>query len=305
MAQLAFYGFSALLLLSALAVVFARNPVHSVLFLILAFFNAAGLFVLVGAEFLAMILVIVYVGAVAVLFLFVVMMLRISPQTQRPFFSKSNFRHIFLTLRLFVYYLSIFLLIFGLLISLPVIADLAQQGYLNAGKFTQFSQAFFNSSWLVIKGTKGIIYSSLIILVASLIARQAAQFMVRHSFLSILSGFADSLPFLLLLGIAITGYFVIFGLKWASSSYSEEMTASAIPPIDLMANTQALGQVIYSEYVFAFQAAGIILLIAMVGAITLSLRQRDGVKHQNVRAQLSRSPENTLVLKKVPIGKGI
>src|ERR1041385_5769326 len=118
MIQLAFDAFAALLLVSALVVVFARNPVHSVLFLILAFFNAAGLFLLVGAEFLALILIIIYVGAVAVLFMFVVMMLRISPQNQRSFFSRSSFRYALATLKISLAYLILFIVTFGFFVLL-------------------------------------------------------------------------------------------------------------------------------------------------------------------------------------------
>ena len=305
MIQLAFYSFSTLLILSALAVVFARNPVHSVLFLILAFFNAAGLFVLVGAEFLAMILVIVYVGAVAVLFLFVVMMLRIAPQNQRPIFSKSSFRYAITTIGFLCYYLSLFFFTFVVLASIPVLIDLAREGHFRGEPIQEVAQVFIHSPWLIFIGTKGQVYSLVITLLSGLVARQAAQGIVRRPFLLIAGGFVDSLPFMLALAIVLIVYFAILGWHWFSSPYSEEVVSSPTPPIDLMTNTQALGQVIYSEYVFAFQAAGVILLIAMVGAIILSLRHREGIKRQDIRTQLARSPANTLALKNVPIGKGI
>lgn len=300
MIQLAFYGFSALLVLSSFAVIFARNPVHSVLFLILAFFNAAGLFVLLGAEFVAMILVIVYVGAVAVLFLFVVMMLRISPQTQPPIFSQANLRKAWKTFMYLTGYLFVFIVTTGLLVSLPVIVDLLQQeNWLN------LYQTFFHSPWLIFASGKIDPYSVMVLVVSVLVGRQITQTLIKRSFLSIISGLVDSLVFLLCLGSIFGAIFIALGVQWISSSYSEEVISAPTPPSDLMSNTQALGQIIYSDYVFAFQAAGIILLIAMVGAISLSLRKREGVKRQNISEQLRRSPSNTLEMKKVPIGKGI
>jgi NADH-quinone oxidoreductase subunit J len=305
MTQLAFYGFATLLILSALAVIFARNPVHSVLFLILAFFNAAGLFILLGAEFIAMILVIVYVGAVAVLFLFVVMMLRISPQTQRPIFSMLNFRKALSTLFSFLGYVFFFLGTTLLLVSLPVTVDILQQGHVHYAKWSQLHQAFLQSPWLVFADGKLNAYSVSVLLISALIGRQIAQMVIRRSFMSIMSMFIDSLAFMLLLGSLLCAFFVVLGVRWVSSNYSEEVISAPIPPTDLMTNTQALGQIIYSDYVFAFQAAGIILLIAMVGAITLTLRKREGVRKQKISEQLQRSPTNTLELKKIPIGKGI
>jgi NADH-quinone oxidoreductase subunit J len=196
-----FYVFAALAVASGVMVVSSRNPVHSVLFLILAFFNAAGLFVLIGAEFLAMILVIVYVGAVAVLFLFVVMMLDID----------------FAQLRSgFVRYLPI-----GALIGFILLAELV----------------LVIGSWVVAPG------------VPSAAAGSAAG------------------------GVALT-------------------------------NTRALGDILYTRYLFAFQAAGLILLVAMVGAIVLTLRHRADVRRQSIAAQLARTRAQTVEVVKVPVGGG-
>ncbi|WP_029008461.1 NADH-quinone oxidoreductase subunit J [Azospirillum halopraeferens] len=200
--SLAFYVFSAILVASGVMVISARNPVHSVLYLILAFFQAAGLCVLMGAEFLAMILIIVYVGAVAVLFLFVVMMLDI------------NFRELRSG---FLQYLPI-----GGLIGFILLAELA----------------VVLGAWIVAPGA-------------------AAQ------------------------------------------------VAAPAPPIDQVTNTHALGMLIYTHYVYLFQAAGIVLLIAMVGAIVLTLRQREGVRKQNIAEQLARRREDAVVIRKVPTGGGI
>ena len=197
-----FYIFATVAVASGVLVVSARNPVHSVLFLILAFFNAAGLFILIGAEFLAMILVIVYVGAVAVLFLFVVMMLDID----------------FLQLRSgFVQYLPI-----GTLVGLILLAELI----------------------LVIGG-----------------------WVVSPSIPSHVSAVAE------------TGSFAL-------------------------TNTRALGEILYTRYLFAFQVAGLILLVAMIGAIVLTLRHRADVRRQSIAAQLARRRSETVEVVKVPLGAG-
>lgn len=200
--SLSFYLFATLLLASGVMVISARNPVHSVLFLILAFFQAAGLCVLMGAEFLAMILVIVYVGAVAVLFLFVVMMLDI------------NFKD------------------------------------LRAG-FLQY---------LPIGGLVGLVllFELVMVLGPSLISHSALE-----------------------------------------TAAAAKATASTVT------NTEALGQLVYTHYVYLFQASGIVLLIAMIGAIVLTLRHREGVRKQNISAQLARRRQDTVTIRKVTTGGGI
>ena len=190
--QLTFYIFSFVMLLSSLMVISTKNPVHSVLFLILAFLNAAGIFVILHAEFLAMILIIVYVGAVAVLFLFVVMMLDIKTTIE-----KSNI----------LQYMPI-----GLFIGFVFIAELV----------------------IVLINTK-----------------------LELSNMQILSNPLN---------------------KFAELS-----------------NTKAIGSVLYTDYILHFQLAGVILLVAMIGSIVLTLRERTGVKRQSVAEQLSRSSKIDLV----------
>ena len=199
-ASLAFYVFAAILLVSAGMVVSARNPVHSVLFLILAFFNAAALFVLLGAEFLAMILVVVYVGAVAVLFLFVVMMLDIN--------------------------------------------------------FAQLREGFLR--YLPVGGAIGLV------LLAELV-------------------------------------FVV--TAWVDSGGGAQMRAMPVP--GEVHNTRALGRVIYTDYVLVFQAAGLVLLVAMIGAIVLTLRERPGVRRQDVPRQLARSKASGVEVVKVKPRSGV
>jgi len=201
-AVLAFYVFAGILLGSAVMVISARNPVHSVLFLILAFFNAAALFLIAGAEFLAMILVIVYVGAVAVLFLFVVMMLDIDFAALRQGFQR---------------YLPI-----GGLVGLVLLVELAM------------------------------------VLAAWTFAPEAAS-----------------------------------------------LRQAPTPAPQVMSNTEALGRLIYTRYVYLFQAAGMVLLVAMIGAIVLTLRHREGVRRQSVPAQLARGVADTLSLRKVRPGQGL
>jgi NADH-quinone oxidoreductase subunit J len=192
-----FYLFATLALASGAMVIVAKNPVHAVLFLILTFFNAAGLFILLGAEFLAMLLIIVYVGAVAVLFLFVVMMLDVDFAELRAGFIKNA--------------------PVGLLVGGVVLAEL----------------------------------------VALVLAR----------------GVAPAPP---------------------------GSVASPIP--QGMTNTEALGQILYTKYVYFFQGAGLVLLVAMVGAIVLTLRHKEGVKRQSIAAQVARGPKAAVQMVKVAPG---
>ncbi|MGA9007914.1 MAG: NADH-quinone oxidoreductase subunit J [Xanthobacteraceae bacterium] len=197
-----FYLFAAVTVASAAMVIFSRNPVHSVLFLILAFVNAAGLFVLIGAEFLAWILIIVYVGAVAVLFLFVVMMLDVD--------------------------------------------------------FAELRQGFIN--YLPIGGVISIVLcvELLSVVLAYVIGPDA--------------------------GKAIT---------------------APIPAADQITNTQALGLVLYTRYVYFFQAAGVILLVAMIGAIVLTLQHKTNVKRQSVAAQNARTKAAAIEIVQVQSGQGL
>jgi len=197
-----FYLFAAVCIASAIMVIAARNPVHSVLFLILAFVNAAGLFVLMGAEFLAMILIVVYVGAVAVLFLFVVMMLDVDFAELRQ----------------------------GMTNYLPI-------GFVVGG-----------------------------ILLAELI-------------------------------------FVVVA-RVIQPSVPKTITAP-IPPADAVSNTQALGLVLYTRYVYFFEAAGMILLVAMIGAIVLTLHRRAEVKRQSISAQVARHRASAIDIVKVKSGQGL
>ena len=195
-----FYVFSIIAVASALMVIASRNPVHSVLFLILTFVNAAGLFMLAGAEFLALILIVVYVGAVAVLFLFVVMMLDVDFASMRQ----------------------------GMLQYAPI----------------------------------GVIVGIILLLELFLVA----------------------------------GSFVV----------SPEVAGTAVVPIDgTIENTRALGQVIYTRYIFLFQGAGAVLLVAMIGAIVLTLRHKTGVRRQDVFKQTGRKRRDAVEVVEVKSGQGL
>lgn len=199
---LAFYLFAATAVASGVMVISARNPVHSVLFLILAFFNSAGLFVLIGAEFLAMILVVVYVGAVAVLFLFVVMMLDIN--------------------------------------------------------FTELRE-----------------------------------------------GFLQYLPIGALIGIILAAELILVFGSWVVSPEAAQTLTAPTLPADGVTNTRALGQLIYTDYIYLFQSAGLILLVAMIGAIVLTLRHRPDVRRQKISDQIERRREDVIEIRDITSGSGV
>lgn len=197
-----FYLFSAVTIASAVMVVASRNPVHSVLFLILAFFNSAGLFVLLGAEFLAMILVVVYVGAVAVLFLFVVMMLDVD-------------------------------------------------------------------------------------------------------FVELRQGFLQYLPVGAVIGVVLMAELMTVVGAWVIAPEISASTSAPIPPPDQISNVKAIGLLLYTKYIYFFQISGLVLLVAMIGAIVLTLRHKEGVKRQNIAGQVARTPATAIEIVKVDSDKGI
>jgi NADH-quinone oxidoreductase subunit J len=201
-ADYAFYLFAISVVTGGLFTVVSRNPVHSVLWLILTFLSAAGLFVLLGAEFVAMLLIIVYVGAVAVLFLFVVMMLDVD-------------------------------------------------------------------------------------------------------FAALKAEMAKYVPLALLIGVILLMQFAIAFGVWEFSEEALGARAQVIPPADQIENTRALGLVLYDEYFLLFQLAGLILLVAMIGAIVLTLRHRTWIKRQDVLAQMYRDPAKAMELKDVKPGQGL
>ena len=197
---IAFYTFATVVTVSAGLTIASRNPVHSVMWLILAFFNAAGLMVLCGAEFIAMLLVIVYVGAVAVLFLFVVMMLDIEVAAMR-------------------------------------------------------------------------------------------------------AGFARYLPLGLALAVALLAEVIIAFQAWSVGGV--QLAARAAPIAPEVSNIQAIGNLLYTRYLFIFEGAGLVLLVAMIGAIVLTHRKRGGVRPQNIAKQNARQPHEAIRNINQPIGQGV
>jgi NADH-quinone oxidoreductase subunit J len=197
-----FYLFAAITIASAVMVISSRNPVHSVLFLILAFVNAAGLFMLVGAEFLALLLIVVYVGAVAVLFLFVVMMLDVD-------------------------------------------------------------------------------------------------------FVELRQGFMQYLPIGVLVGLIFLAELLMVAGAWVFAPEATVTASAPIPDPAQVSNTLALGQLLYTRYVYFFQVAGLVLLVAMIGAITLTLRHRTAVRRQDVSVQVARTRATAIEVKHVEPGRGL
>ena len=196
----AFYLFATIVIASAILVIFARNPVHSVLWLILAFFNAAGLMLILGAEFIAMLLVIVYVGAVAVLFLFVVMMLNID-------------------------------------------------------------------------------------------------------FAELRAGFVRYMPLGALVAVILAAELIFALGAWSAGGV--DLAARAAPAVTDKSNIQQIGELLYTRYIFLFEAAGVVLLVAMIGAIVLTHRQRGGVRTQNISQQNQRRPQDATRLVDPGVGQGM
>ena len=195
----AFYLFATIVIASGVMTILSRNPVHSVLWLILAFFNAAGLFLILGAEFIAMLLVIVYVGAVAVLFLFVVMMLDVD-------------------------------------------------------------------------------------------------------FAELRGGVAKYWPFATILAIVLLAEITFALAAWNAGTIS---AAKAAPAMGDVPNIEALGRVLYTRYLYIFEAAGLVLLVAMIGAIVLTHRTRSGLRPQNVSNQIRRRPEDAVINRQPGVGEGV
>lgn len=199
---LAFYLFSGVAILAGLAMISARNPVHSVLFLILAFFNGAGLFILLGAEFLGLLLIVVYVGAVAVLFLFVVMMLDID-------------------------------------------------------------------------------------------------------FVELRQGFQEYLPIGSILGLLVVLELIFAVAVQGNANNAPAQASHPIPAVETTPNIEAIGLILYTDYFFLFQTAGMILLVAMIGAIVLTHRKREGVRRQVIADQVNRDPATAMELKDIKPGQGL
>ncbi|AIL13058.1 hypothetical protein IM40_05315 [Candidatus Paracaedimonas acanthamoebae] len=280
-AVLTFYIFSFLLLGSATMVVFARNTVHSVLYLILSFFNAAGVFILLQAEFIAMILIIVYVGAVAVLFLFVVMMLDLNP-IQKPIFFLKNFVSFTKSLALIMSFIVLYVILFLIIIL--------------------GSNYIFNDYSMLTEGVGGrlsfLTFTG--ILVAFLIPRRIYQWLAKE-----IINFRQNISATVVVGTIMLTELILVVFAFKSIKFKENFITSPMPQTSKITNTKALGAVLYTDYLYLFQIAGLILLVAMIGAIVLTYRHRTNVKRQDIATQLKRTAKNTIELKKISLKKGI
>jgi NADH-quinone oxidoreductase subunit J len=280
-ASLAFYIFSFLLLGSAAMVIFARNTVHSVLYLILSFFNAAGVFILLQAEFIAMILVIVYVGAVAVLFLFVVMMLDLNP-LQRSFFFLRNFanftKNLFLVMSFIILYITLFLVV--------ILGENYILNYYNIEV-----EGFWERLLLLI--FTGVFVSFLI------------PYRVYRWLTKVVSDLRQNVSAAIMISAIMLIELVLIVTSFKSLIFKENFSTSPISSESKVTNTKALGAVLYTDYFYLLQIAGLILLVAMIGAIVLTYRRRPGIKRQDIATQLKRSTKNTIELRKISLRKGI
>ncbi len=284
MESVAFYLFAGITLLSAMMVITLRNPVHAVFFLILTFFSAAALFVLRHAEFLAMMLVVVYVGAVAVLFLFVVMMLDIKTPALKPWFvpKMKEFLH---AMAWFLAYVCVVAIVAG--------------GFFLLGRELLDIESLVTASWV----TGEYLLLTLTLLVGVAITEFVFRKFCRLSGQRVLKTFCRVIPmgFVVLLVLAVEAC----GVVWMWLELPEVVLMAPIPPEPVLSNTHALGQLIYTDYIYVFQAVGLILLVAMIGAIVLTIRRRPDVKRQNVSAQIARKPEDAVTLQHVKIGEGV
>jgi NADH-quinone oxidoreductase subunit J len=305
---LSFYMFSAVTLGSALMVITARNPVHSVLFLILAFFSSAGLFVLLGAEFLAMLLVVVYVGAVAVLFLFVVMMLDIPVPSMKSWFVpriKDFGRSCGILLSYSVIFLATAYLMMVAL-SFVSLWGLGIDG-INPTELTidpihairePFSK-YEAHTWLEFSS------ATIIFLIAIVTGRQLAMTVLKKKFWRACSDFVYQAPVGLIITAMLLVELTLVIMTWGDTEMAQEMTLLPIPPSKILPNTHALGQVLYTDYMYIFQSEGLILLVAMIGAIVLTHRNRPDTRRQNIHEQNSRKKEEVIELVKVNVGEGV
>lgn len=280
MAFFAFWFFSFFLIVSGTMVVLSKNSVHGALYLILAFFNGSALFLILGAEFLAMLLVIVYVGAVAVLFLFVVMMLDIKSRRPVSLFSMAKIKTLGTSaLRLFSY-LIIFLSVF-------------------AGAGYGFIQ------WLYIHSyTKDPQFLMLAAAILFFIGRYAAFTLTKINFFDSARRFFSALPLPFLMGLIISAELLVL----SASNHAQPLlngVQDGISSDPYLANAEALGMLLYSSYLAPFLLSGLLLLVAMIGAIVLTLRPRKDAKKQNISHQHARNKENTLKICKIPLRQGL
>ncbi|MBP6985722.1 MAG: NADH-quinone oxidoreductase subunit J [Alphaproteobacteria bacterium] len=306
--DLAFYLFSGITLVSALMVITARNPVHSVFFLILCFFSSAGLFVLLGAEFLAMLLVVVYVGAVAVLFLFVVMMLDMPiPHIKSWFFA--DLRKFTISGGFLFSYVVIFFCTFYLMLVSFSYAMYFGMGFSGMnpsalsvnplGALMESFSKFESFSWVE------FVMAISSVCVSVFAARMLGSYVLKKTFWASCADFVSQAPVGLIVSLSLlVELFFVINVE-SNHDFSREMTLFPIPAEEILPNTHALGQVLYTEYLYIFQTAGLILLVAMIGAIVLTRRVRSDAKKQDIYLQTNIKKEDVIEVKNVPFGEGV
>lgn len=306
MVAIVFYIFSFFLLSSAFAVVFARNPVHAVLFLILGFFNAAGLFILCGAEFLAMLLVIVYVGAVAVLFLFVVMMLNISPSREKLWFTSRRWLTLKKGLKDGGVYITLWLPCFTILSIILIWLALPGSDLNPVKLLVDLASRPFETLTFINNSSSTFLIPALLVLVSGLAAGKITSSLTKVSLFRVCEFLVKGLPAPLMTGMILTLEFIVMLVYWSPGGLHEKERLAVQGLVNNTAKaTHALAELIYINYALAFLMAGLILLVAMIGAIVLTLHKRTDAKRQNIARQLSRRKENTLEIRKVKTGEGI
>lgn len=305
---LTFYFFSAVTLASAVMVISARNPVHAVFFLILSFFSTAGLFILLGAEFLAMLLIVVYVGAVAVLFLFVVMMLDVPIPTVKAWFvpqmkgllSATGKVLSYLVIFLATMYLFIASVVFALYYGLKLVLINPAGFVLNpVAELTFFFHTLTNNT---LAGSASVVF---IFALSIWLARRVAMKTLDSTFLEIVIELMRQSSVGLIIAGVLIGELVMVFLAWGETEIAAEMTLLPTPPSAILPNTHALGQYLYTDYLYIFQTAGLILLVAMIAAIVLTQRRRPWVLRQDINEQVSRRRIDSVELKKVKVGAGV
>ena len=315
-----FYVFSIIAVISAIMVTASKNTVHSVFFLILDFISISCLFIMIGAEFLGMIMLIVYVGAVAVLFLFVVMMLNVAQQKNQWFLSKSSSGHIPVGLIISaIIFFELIIVVGGWKYKPELISsnnllqnnEISNTHSLGQVLYTDYIHIFQISGLILLVAMIGAEFLGMIMLIVYVgavavlflfvvmmlnVAQQKNQW-----FLSKSSSSHIPIGFIISAIIFFELIIVIGGWKYKPDLINPQNMST----VNELTNTHYLGQVLYTDYIHIFQISGMILLVAMIGAIVLTFRQREGVKKQSYLKQISRERSDGVEVLEVESNKGV
>ncbi len=318
MQALAFYFFAALTIIPSIFVVFSKNPMHSVFNLILTFCASAGLFILLGAEFLGMLLIVIYVGAVSVLFIFVIMMLEISKQEKS---SVVDFLKHFFTITLKTFFFNIIkftfyvIFIFALTITtlaliliafsaislffvdgLPKDIELISYALYNLETFSEISKFLIN---------EGKYFTIIFFILFNYITKKV----VGNSFLSLLFSLCiktcKSIYIYWIVAFVLFFEIILAIKEWKFSPFYDPATMSLNNIHEKLSNTTMIGMHLYTDYIYAFQASGIILLVAIIGSIVLSMNHKKDLKRQNISDQINNEKIKCVEMKDVKIGEGV